>query len=153
MKLIFCQFTSSFLLANYIVIINIFLCRLLYFVYIKSNSVYLLRRPRLTRIYIDVINIFHGEDYEKTALVLLGMFAFSGVAVAATEEAAATTSSTSTTTTAATTSAAGGGAAGAAAVGTVTATAVGITAAAVAVAAVASSNSGTGTTTTVTAAQ
>lgn len=153
MKLIFCQFTSSFLLANYILIINIFLCRLLYFVYIKSNSVYLLRRPRLTRIYIDVINIFHGEDYEKTALVLLGMFAFSGVAVAATEEAAATTSSTSTTTTAATTSAAGGGAAGAAAVGTVTATAVGITAAAVAVAAVASSNSGTGTTTTVTAAQ
>lgn len=116
MKLIFCQFTSSFLLANYIVIINIFLCRLLYFVYIKSNSVYLLRRPRLTRIYIDVINIFHGEDYEKTALVLLGMFAFSGVAVAATEEATATTSSTSTTTTAATTSAAGGGAAGAAAV-------------------------------------
>lgn len=153
MKLIFCQFTSSFLLANYIVIINIFLCRLLYFVYIKSNSVYLLRRPRLTRIYIDVINIFHGEDYEKTALVLLGMFAFSGVAVAATEEATATTSSTSTTTTAATTSAAGGGAAGAAAVGTVTATAVGITAAAVAVAAVASSNSGTGTTTSVTAAQ
>lgn len=151
MKLIFCQFTSSFPLANYILIINIFHCRPLYFVYIKSNSVYLLRRPRLRRIYIDVINIFHGEDYEKTALVLLGMFAFSGVAVAATEEAT-TTSSTSTTTTAST-SAAGGGTAGAAAVGTVTATAVGITAAAVAIAAVASSNSGTGTTTTVTAAQ
>ncbi|KFD97902.1 hypothetical protein DN34_2562 [Vibrio cholerae] len=72
MKLIFCQFTSSFLLANYIVIINIFLCRLLYFVYIKSNSVYLLRRPRLTRIYIDVINIFHGEDYEKNSTCVVG---------------------------------------------------------------------------------
>lgn len=71
-KLIFCQFTSSFPLANYIVIINIFLCRLLYFVYIKSNSVYLLRRPRLTRIYIDVINIFHGEDYEKNSTCVVG---------------------------------------------------------------------------------